>query len=127
VAEAEKWKKEFRRTIGGQHPKGVELLEKDWQLLTAYYAFPKEHWTHLRTTNVIESPFSAVRLTHYPGGGAPVAWIMWPSFASSQLTFVGVLDGALGMQECMQEPVYLLHRNESSVTYFSRGSFGMII
>ena len=28
----------------------------------ADYAFPKEHWQHLRTTNVIESPFAAVRL-----------------------------------------------------------------
>jgi transposase-like protein len=60
--EAERWKKEFRRTFGGQHPKAVELLEKDWQMLVAYYDLPKEHWKHLRTTNVIESPFSAVRL-----------------------------------------------------------------
>ena len=27
-----------------------------------FYAFPKEHWKHLRTTNVVESPFAAVRL-----------------------------------------------------------------
>jgi len=27
-----------------------------------FYRFPKEHWTHIRTTNVVESPFSAVRL-----------------------------------------------------------------
>jgi hypothetical protein len=27
-----------------------------------FYAFPKEHWQHLRTTNVVESPFAAVRL-----------------------------------------------------------------
>ena len=26
-----------------------------------FYAFPKEHWKHLRTTNVVESPFAAVR------------------------------------------------------------------
>ena len=26
------------------------------------YAFPLEHWKHLRTTNVVESPFAAVRL-----------------------------------------------------------------
>src|SRR5262249_39976083 len=26
------------------------------------YAFPKEHWKHLRTTNVVESPFATVRL-----------------------------------------------------------------
>ncbi len=27
-----------------------------------FYAFPKEHWKHLRTTNVVESPFAVVRL-----------------------------------------------------------------
>ena len=27
-----------------------------------FYAFPKEHWKHLRTTNPVESPFAAVRL-----------------------------------------------------------------
>ena len=43
-------------------PKAVECLERDWDRLVAYYAFPNEHWTHLRTTNVIESPFAAVRL-----------------------------------------------------------------
>ena len=25
-----------------------------------FYAFPKEHWKHLRTTNVVESPLAAV-------------------------------------------------------------------
>ncbi len=27
-----------------------------------FYRFAKDHWTHLRTTNVVESPFSSVRL-----------------------------------------------------------------
>ena len=30
--------------------------------MLTYYQFPKEHWRHLRTTNVVESPFTAVRL-----------------------------------------------------------------
>lgn len=30
--------------------------------LTAYYDFPREHWKHLRTSDVVESPFSRVRL-----------------------------------------------------------------
>jgi len=25
------------------------------------YQFPKDHWRHLRTTNVVDSPFAAVR------------------------------------------------------------------
>jgi len=30
--------------------------------MITYYDFPQEHWQHLRTTNVVESPFAAVRL-----------------------------------------------------------------
>ena len=30
--------------------------------MVTYHAFPQEHWRHLRTTNVVESPFAAVRL-----------------------------------------------------------------
>ena len=37
-------------------------LEEDWERLVTFYAFPQEHWKHLRTTNVVESPFAAVRL-----------------------------------------------------------------
>jgi putative transposase len=37
-------------------------LDIDWERLVTFYAFPKEHWKHLRTTNVVESPFAAVRL-----------------------------------------------------------------
>ena len=52
----------FARTYRRSHPKAVERLEHDWARMVAYYAFPHEHWKHLRTTNVIESPFAAVRL-----------------------------------------------------------------
>ena len=34
----------------------------DWDRMTAFFDFPAAHWTHLRTTNVVESPFAAVRL-----------------------------------------------------------------
>jgi transposase-like protein len=30
--------------------------------MLTFYGFPKEHWKHLRTTNIVESPFAAVRL-----------------------------------------------------------------
>lgn len=43
-------------------PDAAKLLTTDWERLVAYYDFPKEHWQHLRTTNVVESPFAAVRL-----------------------------------------------------------------
>jgi transposase-like protein len=59
-AERERWA--FRLAFSKRFPKAVERLERDWERMVAYYAFPREHWRHLRTTNVVESPFDAVRL-----------------------------------------------------------------
>lgn len=39
-----------------------ETLERDWDRMTTFYDFPKEHWGHLKTTNPVESPFAALRL-----------------------------------------------------------------
>jgi putative transposase len=43
-------------------PKAVKRLGHDWERLITFYQFPREHWRHLRTTKVVESPFAAVRL-----------------------------------------------------------------
>jgi len=61
-AAAERERRAFRLAFQQRFPKAVERLEADWERMIAYYAFPKEHWRHLRTTNVVESPFDAVRL-----------------------------------------------------------------
>ena len=45
-----------------QYDKAADAIDRDWERLTAYYALPKEHWVHLRTTNIVESPFASVRL-----------------------------------------------------------------
>lgn len=39
-----------------------DTLIRDWGRMVSFYCFPKEHWKHLRTTNVVESPFAALRL-----------------------------------------------------------------
>jgi transposase-like protein len=52
----------FMRRYKRDYPKAVEKLFSDWQRMVTFYSFPKEHWTHIRTTNIVESPFSAVRL-----------------------------------------------------------------
>jgi transposase-like protein len=39
-----------------------ETLVRDWDRMVTFYRFPQEHWKHLRTTNVVESPFAALRL-----------------------------------------------------------------
>jgi putative transposase len=53
---------EFNRRFADQYPKAVQVLERDWERMVTFYGFPKEHWKHIRTTNVVESPFSSVRL-----------------------------------------------------------------
>jgi putative transposase len=45
----------------GQDP-AAETLFRDWDDLTTFYDFPAEHWTHLRTSNPVESVFAGVRL-----------------------------------------------------------------
>jgi len=39
-----------------------ETLVRDWDRMVTFYQFPQEHWRHLRTTNVVESPFAGLRL-----------------------------------------------------------------
>lgn len=42
--------------------KAAECLEKALDRLLTYYRFPIQHARHLRSTNIIESPFATVRL-----------------------------------------------------------------
>jgi len=52
----------FVATFEAKYPKATECLTKDRDVLLTFYAFPAEHWIHLRTTNPIESTFATVRL-----------------------------------------------------------------
>lgn len=61
-AEAEKNRDKFVKRFGRWHPAAVECLTKDWDRLVTFYDFPEAHWKHIRTTNIIESPFATVRL-----------------------------------------------------------------
>jgi transposase-like protein len=51
----------FVDTYRTKYEKAVDCLTKDHDVLLAFYDFPAEHWTHLRTTNPIESTFATVR------------------------------------------------------------------
>ena len=44
-----------------KYPKATACLARDRDELLAFYDFPAAHWTHLRTTNVIESAFAPIR------------------------------------------------------------------
>ena len=50
--------KRFRRIC----PDAVDILERDGDRMVAFYDFPEAHRQHLRTTNVVESPFASLRL-----------------------------------------------------------------
>ena len=51
----------FVETYGVKYDKAADCLTKDHDALLAFYDFPAEHWSHLRTTNPIESTFATVR------------------------------------------------------------------
>jgi putative transposase len=51
----------FVELCGVKYDKAVACLQKDRDVLLAFYDFPAEHWKHLRTTNPIESTFATVR------------------------------------------------------------------
>jgi transposase-like protein len=62
VADAEQKRQRFHHDYRLRFTKACDRLDRDWARMLTYYQFPKEHWRHLRTTNVVESPFAAVRL-----------------------------------------------------------------
>jgi transposase-like protein len=60
----------FEGDYGAKYPKAVASLRRDAELLLSFFDFPAEHWLHLRTGNVIESPFATVRLRQRVTKGA---------------------------------------------------------
>ncbi len=60
----------FVATYEAKYPQAAACLADDRERLFTFFAFPAEHWTHLRTTNVIESPFATVRLRQRVTKGA---------------------------------------------------------
>ena len=61
-ADAVKARQAFSTRYNPWYPKAVDVLEDDWDRVSAFYDFPEAHWKHLRTTNIVESPFASVRL-----------------------------------------------------------------
>ncbi len=59
--DAEKAFNQFVAMYQAKYPKATECLSKDRKELLAFYDFPAEHWSHIRSTNVIESTFGTLR------------------------------------------------------------------
>jgi len=62
LKEAVKLRDAFVERYRKDYSKAADKLLADWDRMVTFYSFPKEHWVHLRTSNVVESPFSMVRL-----------------------------------------------------------------
>ena len=60
----------FVAEYAAKYPKAVESLTADQERLLTHFAFPAEHWGHLRTTNPIESTFATVKLRQRVTKGA---------------------------------------------------------
>ena len=69
-AEAEAGIETFAAEYDAKYPKAVASLRRDQALLLTFFDYPAEHWRHLRTTNIIESPFATVRLRQRVTKGA---------------------------------------------------------
>lgn len=69
-AEAEAGIEAFAAAYDAKYPKAVASLRRDQAHLLTFFDFPAEHWRHLRTTNIIESPFATVRLRQRVTKGA---------------------------------------------------------
>jgi transposase-like protein len=60
--DAEKAFDRFLQSYDDKYPKAANCLRKDREALLTFYDFPARHWSHIRTTNPIESTFSTIRL-----------------------------------------------------------------
>ena len=69
-ADCETARARFEAEYQPKYSKAVESLTANWERLVTFFDFPAEHWKHLRTTNVIESPFATVRLRERATRGA---------------------------------------------------------
>ena len=69
-ADAETAIEGFVGEFEAKYPKATACLVRDQETLLTFFAYPAEHWRHLRTTNLIESPFATVRLRQRVTTGA---------------------------------------------------------
>jgi len=76
------WKEKWRV----EEERAVRCLEKDFHHCLHYYSFPRELWTKVRTTNILERAFREVRRRTRPMG-------FFPHEDSAHRIFYGVTNG----------------------------------
>jgi transposase-like protein len=78
--------KEWKNRWQVEEERAVRCMEKDLYHCLHYYAFPKELWKKIRTTNILERQFREVRRRTRPMG-------FFPHQDSAQRIFYGVTNG----------------------------------
>jgi hypothetical protein len=63
-------------------------------VLLTFFDFPAERWKHLRTSNVIESPFATVRLRQRVTKAGRTKGLGWPTSSSTWRRIGGVASTA---------------------------------
>ncbi|MBM4138258.1 MAG: hypothetical protein FJ244_02060 [Nitrospira sp.] len=53
--ECERQRDAFLHQYRKTDPKAVDTLLRNWDHMVTFRAFPKEHWIHIRTMNIVES------------------------------------------------------------------------
>lgn len=51
----------FREKYRQLFPEAIACMDRDWEACLTFYAFPKQHWIRIRTTNLIERLFLEVK------------------------------------------------------------------
>jgi putative transposase len=91
LAACEKLRAQFVERYNHLAPKAVERLAADGERLVPFYQFPRDHWRHLRTTHIVESPFAAVRLRTRAAKRfkkvAPATALIWKMLQVAEQTF----------------------------------------
>lgn len=89
-SKADEARKQFEQVFRHQ-PKAIKTVADHWDRLTTYYDFPREHWKHLRTSNVVESPFARVRLRTGAArrfkSPSNATWLIWKTLMVGEKNF----------------------------------------
>ena len=74
-----------------RNPKEVKTAVENFDRLTRYYDFSCEHWKHLGTSKLVESPFSQARLRTAASrpfkSQANAACLIWKTTMVTEMSF----------------------------------------
>ena len=73
LKQAKERKAAFAAGLGRQVPEALECLENGFAAATRFFAFPKEHWTRIRSNNGLERLHGEIKRRTRSAGPSPTA------------------------------------------------------